>query len=97
MKKTPRLQKGLDVEVICGEDDLEKHFLVDSDELLVPFTDVGRALACFVLILVRLCAGERLPAVVLAVLQDLTHVDDQLMLTQRLDLRLNVHLFQHAG
>lgn len=65
-------QEGLDVEVVCGENDLKQHLLVDSDKLLIPFTDVCRALACLVLGLVRVCAGKRLPAVMFAVLQDLT-------------------------
>lgn len=72
-----RSQEGLDVEVVCGENDLEQHLLVDSDKLLVPFADVGRALACLILGLVRVCAGKRLPAVMFAVFQDLTRVRSQ--------------------
>lgn len=40
-----RLQQWLDVEVVGGEDDLKEHLLVDVDELLVPFGDLGRLLA----------------------------------------------------
>lgn len=35
----------LDVEVVGGEDDLEKHLLVDVNELLVPIRDLGRLLS----------------------------------------------------
>jgi hypothetical protein len=62
-------QQRLDVEVVGGEDDLEQHLLVDGDELLVPLADVRRPLAVVVLRLVR--RGERLAAVVLAVLEHL--------------------------
>lgn len=68
---TGHSQEGLDVEVVCSENDLEQHLLVDSNKLLVPFADVSRALACFILGLIRVCAGKRLSAVVFAVFQDL--------------------------
>lgn len=64
-------QEGLDVKVVCGENDFEQHLLVNSDELLIPFTDVGCALACLILGLVRVCIGKRLSAMMLAVFQDL--------------------------
>ena len=38
-------QKWLDIQVIRGEDNLEKHFLVNSNKLLVPFADVSCPLA----------------------------------------------------
>jgi hypothetical protein len=36
-----KIKQRLDVEVVCGEDDLKEHFLVDLDELSVPFRDVN--------------------------------------------------------
>jgi len=39
------VQQRLDVHVVCGEDDLEEHLLVDLHELLVPVLDVGGLLA----------------------------------------------------
>lgn len=35
-----QIQQRLDVQVVGREDDLEQHFLVDLDELAVPFGDV---------------------------------------------------------
>lgn len=65
-----RLQKCLNVEVICGEDDFEKHFLVDGDKFLVPLANVGGALAR--LIHTRLIdRRERVIAMVLAPFEDL--------------------------
>jgi hypothetical protein len=49
-------QQRLDIEIICGEDDLEQHLLVNSYELLVPFADIGCPLAGLILILVGVCA-----------------------------------------
>lgn len=46
------LQKRLDIEVVGGKDDLKEHFLVDSDELLVPLADISRPLAGLVLVLI---------------------------------------------
>ena len=39
------VKKSLDVHVVCGEDDLKEHLLVDLHELLVPLFDVGGLLA----------------------------------------------------
>ena len=44
-------QKRFDVQVVGRKNDLKKHFLIHSDELLVPFTDIGGAFACLVLTL----------------------------------------------
>lgn len=64
-------QERLDIEIICGKDDLEKHLLVNSDKLLVPFADIGCPLAGLVLVLVGICTRQRLTPVVFAVLNDL--------------------------
>lgn len=72
IKRNDHSQERLDVEVVGSENDLEQHLLVDGDELLIPFTDVGRALACLVLTLVRVRTGKRLSAMMFAVFQDLT-------------------------
>jgi len=95
-----RSQEGLDVEVVCGENDFEQHLLVDSDKLLVPFTDVSRALACLILGLVRVCIGKRLSTMMFAVFQDLARVHGQLMpcgiRTQDRLIRRNTHLLENA-
>ena len=39
------VEERLDVHVVCGEDDLEEHLLVDLHELLVPLLNVGGLLA----------------------------------------------------
>lgn len=63
-------QKGLDIEIICGQDDLEKHLLINSDKLLVPFPNIGRSFSVFVR--VRFVPGRLwFTTVVLAVLQNL--------------------------
>lgn len=62
------VQESLDVKVVGGKDDLEKHLLVNLHELLVPLLDVGRLLAG-----VGIVIGGRwwVAAVVLAPLEDL--------------------------
>lgn len=65
-------QQGFDVKVVGREDDLEEHFLVYGNELLVPFGDVGRAFAGLILGLLRVRSREWLATVVLAVLEDLS-------------------------
>jgi len=45
-------QKRFDIEVVCSENDLEKHLLIDSDEFLVPLAYIRCSFACLVLILV---------------------------------------------
>lgn len=42
-------QERLDIEVVCSQDNLEKHFLVNSDELLIPLANVSGALAGLIL------------------------------------------------
>jgi len=39
------VEERLDVHVVCGEDDLEEHLLVDLHEFLVPLLNVGGLLA----------------------------------------------------
>jgi hypothetical protein len=69
-------QQGLDVEVVGGEDNLEQHLLINGDELLVPFADIGRSLP--VLVRVGLIGGRQgLATVVLAILQNLRDQRDQ--------------------
>lgn len=65
------VQKRLDVKVIGSKDDLEEHLLIYSDELLVPFADISSTLAGVVAVRVGIGCGERIAAVVLAVLQNL--------------------------
>ena len=65
-------QEGLDIQVVRSEDDLKEHLLVDGDEFLVPLADVRRPLARLVLVLLRVCGGQGLAPVVLAVFKNLT-------------------------
>ena len=65
------VQKRFDVEVIGGKNYLEKHFLIDRDKLLVPFADVRRPFARFVLGLVCVRSRQRLTTMVFAVLENL--------------------------
>jgi hypothetical protein len=39
------VEEGLDVHVVCCENDLEQHLLVDLHELLIPLLNVGGLLA----------------------------------------------------
>ena len=48
-------QQRLDIEVVGSQDNLEQHFLIDANELLVPFADVGCPLAGLVLVLISIC------------------------------------------
>ena len=64
-------QQRLDIKVIGSENDLKEHLLVDSDKLLIPFTDVRRPLAGLVWVRLRVCGRQRLAPVVLAVLENL--------------------------
>lgn len=62
------IEQSLDVEVVCSEDDLEEHLLVDLHVLLVPLVDVGGLLAGVgVVVIARWWVG----LVVLAPLEDL--------------------------
>ena len=65
------LQQWLDIKVVSCENNLEEHLLINGDELLVPFTNVGRSLASLILRLLRVSRRQRLATVVLAVLEDL--------------------------
>jgi len=62
------IEEGLNVEVVCCQDDLEQHLLVDLDELCIPVRNVGCASSRFFRI-VGGCGG--VAAVVRAVLEDL--------------------------
>lgn len=64
-------QEWLDIQVIRREDDLEEHFLVNSNEFLIPLADVSCSLARVVRVLLSVWRRQRLSAVVLAVLKDL--------------------------
>jgi len=64
-------QQRLDIQIVSGKNDFEKHLLIDSDELLVPFANVRCAFARLILASFRFGRGERLTTVVLAVLKDL--------------------------
>ena len=48
-------QQRLNVEVVCSQNNFKEHFLIDSDEFLVPFTDFRRTFASIVLVLVSIC------------------------------------------
>ena len=63
-------QQGLDIEVVGGQDDLEQHLLINSDEFLVPFTDIGRSLSVFVCVGL-ICRRQGLAAMMFAVFQNL--------------------------
>lgn len=66
--KSEYSQEGLDVEIVGGEDNLKEHLLVNSDELLIPFTDIRRPLARVILLLRR---RARVVLVVRAPFEDL--------------------------
>ena len=72
MKTRKDIQKRFDIEVVCGKNDLEKHLLINSDELLVPFIDVSRALAGLILVGIRVCGRKRLATMVFAVFENLS-------------------------
>ena len=67
-KTTKGRPTWLDVEVVCSEDDLKEHLLVDVDELLVPVGDLCRLFARVVCIFRE---GFWVFAVVLAPFEDL--------------------------
>lgn len=64
------VQERLDIKVVCGEDNLKEHLLVDGNELLVPFTDVRCPLASIVVV-GGIGRRERLATMVFAVLENL--------------------------
>jgi hypothetical protein len=61
----------LDIEVIGSEDDFKEHFLVHSDEFLIPLRNVGGPFAGVILALLSICSRQRLAPVVVAVFQNL--------------------------
>ena len=88
------IQKRLDVEVVGGEDNLEKHLLINSDELLVPFADICGALAGVVLVLVGIGRRKRLAAMVFAVFENLVmYVSNR----AQSDKKRGTDLLEHAG
>ncbi len=42
------VQQRLDVEVFSCQNDFKKYFLIDSNELLIPFADIGCTLASII-------------------------------------------------
>ena len=70
VEKIEYTQEWLDIKVVSGKDDLEKHLLVDCDELLVPLGDVGRAFTR-VVVVGGVRWRQRVATVVLAVLENL--------------------------
>lgn len=64
-------QELLDVEVVGSEDNLKEHLLINGDELLVPFADIGGALASVVLSLVSIGCWQRLATMMCAILKNL--------------------------
>lgn len=59
------IEQRLNVQVVGSEDDLEQHFLVDLDELAVPFRDVDVSSSGLLGSVV--CIGRRWQGVVLVV------------------------------
>ncbi len=57
-------QQRLDVEVISCQNDVKKHFFIDSNELLIPFADIGCTLASIIVIV---GSWDWFPSVMLAV------------------------------
>lgn len=93
-------QERLDVEVVGSENDLKQHLLINSNKLLIPFANVGRALACLVLTLVRVGTRERLSAMMFAILEDLIRgviSQSRVASHKRLIDHGNNHLLEHAG
>ena len=58
-------QQRLDVEVVGRQNDFKKHFLINSNKLLIPFADIGCTLASIIIV----CVGswDRFPPVVFTV------------------------------
>lgn len=65
------VQELLDIQIVGSEDNLKQHLLIYSDEFLVPFTDIGCALASVVLALVIITGREWLATVMCAVFKNL--------------------------
>ncbi len=64
----PHVEQSLDIHVVCREDDLKEHLLVDLHELLVPVLDIGRLLSRVGVVVLR---RSGVVLVVLAPLKDL--------------------------
>ena len=64
------VQERLDIKVVCSEDDLKEHLLVDGNELLVPFAYVRCPLASIVVV-GGIGRRERFATMVFAVLENL--------------------------
>lgn len=78
MKCGRNAQERFDIEVIGGKDNLKQHLLINRYELLVPFVDVGGALAGLVLVGFGVGCGERLATMVLAVFENLSKIMSRL-------------------
>ena len=62
------VKQSLDVEVVCGKDDFEEHFLIDLHEFLVPLVNICSFLAGVGVVFVGL---GRIGTVMFAPLDDL--------------------------
>ena len=71
IKMAKNVQKRLDIKIVSSEDDLEEHFLIDGDELLIPLADIGGTLASFILIRLGIRGRKRFATVMFAVLENL--------------------------
>ena len=72
------LQEGLNVQIVCSEDNFKEHLLINRDEFLIPFVNVGGALAGIILVLFCISSGEWLAAMVFAVFENLdTQLDHE--------------------
>lgn len=65
------IQQRLDIQVVCSKDNLKQHFLINGDELLVPFANIRCAFACLVLTCFRVSRRKRLSTMMLAILENL--------------------------
>lgn len=63
-------QKSLDIEIVGGKDNFEKHLLINGDELLIPLANVSCSLPSLIL-RVSFCCRKRLSSMMLAVVKDL--------------------------
>lgn len=64
-------QQGFDIEIVSGQNNLEKHLLINGDEFLIPLADVSCALPSLILTLIGIGSRKRFTAMVLAIFKDL--------------------------
>lgn len=67
------VQKGFDVKIVSGKNNLEEHLLINCDEFLVPFANIRCSFARFILALVCVWSRQRLTTMVFAVLENLVN------------------------